>query len=44
MSQLLREVPRDKAVAIKEDTDLELFELDEVESSKKPEDEDLLID
>jgi hypothetical protein len=42
MSQLLREVPRDKATAISEDTDLELFELDEVEDKKK-EDEDLLI-
>jgi hypothetical protein len=42
MSQLLREVPRDKAVSINEDTDLELFELDEVENKK--EDEDLLID
>lgn len=44
MSQLLREVPRDKAVSINEDTELELFELDEVDSSKKKEDEDLLID
>lgn len=42
MSQLLREVPRDKAVSINEDTDLELFELDEVDNKK--EDEDLLID
>lgn len=44
MSQLLREVPRDKAVSIKEDTDLELFELDAVENTTKKEDEDLLID
>lgn len=44
MSQLLREVPRDKAVSITEDTDLELFELDEVDTSVKKEDEDLLID
>lgn len=44
MSQLLREVPRDKAISINEDTDLELFELDEVEITKNKEDEDLLID
>jgi len=44
MSQLLREVPRDKAISINEDTDLELFELDEVETTKNKEDEDLLID
>lgn len=41
MSQLLREVPRDKPTPINEDLDLEIFE-DEVESKK--EDEDLLID
>lgn len=43
MSQLLREIPRDKAVSINEDTDLDLFELDEIEDKKK-EDEDLLVD
>ena len=44
MAQLLREIPRDKALTINEETDLELFPLEETEQKKKKEDDDLLID
>jgi hypothetical protein len=42
MSQLLREVPRDKAVSINEDTDLELFNLDENEEVNEDEENTLI--
>ena len=42
MSQLLREVPRDKAVSINEETDLELFNLDENEEVNEDEENTLI--
>ena len=42
MSQLLREVPRDKAVSINEDTDLEIFNLDENEEVNEDEENTLI--
>ena len=42
MTQLLREVPRDKAETIQEDIETELFALDETEETKK--DPDLIVD